>query len=66
MISLVLNGEPRECTARTVSLLVQELDMAPETLLIEHNGTALLRSEWPETILSDGDRLEFLRVAAGG
>jgi thiamine biosynthesis protein ThiS len=66
MISLVLNGEPRTSSATTVSLLVQELDMAPATLLIEHNSTALLRSEWPETILREGDRLEFLRVAAGG
>ncbi len=37
-----------------------------ETLLVEHNGLALHRSEWAERVLQPGDRLELLRVAAGG
>jgi thiamine biosynthesis protein ThiS len=35
-------------------------------ILIEHNGAALRRSEWPSTSVSDHDRLEILQVAAGG
>lgn len=66
MISFTLNGELRTTAATSVSLLVKELALPPETLLIEHNGTALHRSEWPATPLRDGDRIELLRVAAGG
>ena len=66
MTSIRLNGEPRQIAAATVTELAAELGLAPETLLIEHNGLALHRSEWPETSLTDGDQVEILRVAAGG
>lgn len=61
-----LNGQPCETSAQTVSALVAELAQAPEMLLIEHNGTALHRSEWSGTPVAAGDRIEILRVAAGG
>jgi sulfur carrier protein ThiS len=35
-------------------------------MLVEHNGKALLRSEWPAVVLSEGDRLELMQVSAGG
>lgn len=65
-MTVSLNGSPHPTTAANVALLVAELSLVPETLLIEHNGIALHRSEWNETPLHEGDRLEFLRVAAGG
>jgi len=34
--------------------------------LIEHNGVALRRREWMKRTLNEGDRIEILRVAAGG
>jgi len=66
MIALTLNGQPHDSAGKSVSDLPRELKLAPETLLIEHNGIALLRSEWTETLLQKGDRIEILRVAAGG
>ena len=66
MISIFLNGDPRAVAASNVTLLVSELSLPPETLLVEHNGLALHRSEWPSTALKDGDRVEILKVAAGG
>lgn len=65
-MEIFLNGELRESTAPQVAALVEELGLAPQTLLIEHNGTALHRSEWTAAYLSDQDRVEVLRVAAGG
>jgi sulfur carrier protein len=46
--------------------LIEELRLPAETILIEHNTTALLRSDWPKTSLAEGDRIELLRVSAGG
>lgn len=66
MISLQVNGAVRESVAATVTEFVAELGQPPELLLIEHNGLALTRGEWPDAALHDGDRLEILRVAAGG
>lgn len=65
-MNLFLNGQKREVEAGTVTDLINELGLTPEAVLVERNGTALLRSEWPQTPLSDDDRLEVLRVAAGG
>ncbi len=65
-MTITLNGEPRTTPAATVSALIAELQIPPETILVEHNAAALLRAEWSETTLANGDRLELLRVAAGG
>ncbi len=65
-MTISLNGETFTTTAGDVLTLASELTPAPETLLIEHNGLALHRSEWAGTRIQDGDKLEILRVAAGG
>jgi thiamine biosynthesis protein ThiS len=66
-IQLFLNGEPRTgIRSETVAELVLELDLPGPALLIEHNGMALHRSEWELVPLAEGDRLEFVRIVAGG
>lgn len=66
-MEVTVNGEPRALhRSRTVADFVSELELPASTLLIEHNGTALHRSEWLTTTLADGDRIELLRVVAGG
>jgi thiamine biosynthesis protein ThiS len=66
-IQLVLNGELKPgISAATVAELVRELELPGPALLIECNGRALHRSEWEQTSLKEGDRLEFVRIVAGG
>jgi len=65
-MKLVLNGKDREVSATQVESLVAELGLPLAAALVEHNGTALLRSEWAKTNLQDGDRLEIIRMVAGG
>ena len=65
-MKLVLNGKEREVNATQVEDLVAELGLPLAAALVEHNGTALLRSEWTSTRLRDGDRLEIIRMVAGG
>jgi thiamine biosynthesis protein ThiS len=64
--TILLNGETHSTAAESVMDLTRELALVPETLLVEHNGLALHRSEWIATKLTDQDRVEMLRVAAGG
>jgi sulfur carrier protein len=40
--------------------------LPPQSILVEHNGLALHRHEWRERPLAEGDRIEFIRVVAGG
>ena len=65
-MKLVLNGKDREVSATQVESLVAELGLPLAAALVEHNGTALLRSEWAKTNLQEGDRLEIIRMVAGG
>jgi thiamine biosynthesis protein ThiS len=66
-MTVVLNGEPRSLAgARNVAELVSELQLLPATLLVEHNGAALHRHEWSSREINDGDRIELVRVVAGG
>jgi thiamine biosynthesis protein ThiS len=65
-MKLVLNGREREVQAAQVEDLVAELGLPLAAALVEHNGTALLRSEWAMTNLQNGDRLEIIRMVAGG
>jgi thiamine biosynthesis protein ThiS len=65
-MKLLLNGDERTVEATTVEALIAELGLPLSAALVEHNGTALLRSEWAKTNLRDGDRLEIIRMVAGG
>jgi len=66
-MKISLNGEPADARdAATIADLVRAYDLPPQGVLIEHNGVALHRREWPETTLSEGDAIEFIRVVAGG
>ena len=66
-MNLIINGETREISgAGTIPELLEALGLPAPSLLIEHNGLALHRSEWVGRELADGDCLEFLRITAGG
>lgn len=45
-------------------LLGQKL--LPRSVVVEHNGEAVAPSEFPSRFLNPGDRLEIVRVVAGG
>lgn len=65
-MEIVLNGQNESVNSENVDDLVNKLALVREAILVEHNGVALLRSEWTQTALSDGDEIEILNVAAGG
>jgi len=66
MVNIHINGLQRDVRAAEVAALMAELALDPRTVLVEHNGRALHRREWPDTPLADNDRIEILRVVAGG
>lgn len=66
-MTISLNGEKADTRgAGTIAELMDRYGLPPQTLLIEHNGLALHRHEWPERSLTEGDRIELIRVVAGG
>jgi sulfur carrier protein len=66
-MTISINGQSAETGgAKTIKELVECYELPPQTVLIEHNGLALHRHEWPNHVLAEGDRIELLRVVAGG
>lgn len=64
---LTVNGESRDIAAgTTLPQLLEQLGLRVGAVVVEHNGTALLRSEVLTGELADGDVLELVRAVAGG
>ncbi len=67
-MKLTLNGKESDFTdGLTVNeLLVEQQVKTPEMVSVELNGQILKRSKFEDTVLKDGDKIEFLFFAAGG
>jgi sulfur carrier protein len=67
MPTVTVNGAARQIAdALPLPELLAGLGLKPGTVVVELNGTALLRSEVDGVLLGDGDRLELVRAVAGG
>ena len=66
-VSVIANGKEvpahLPCTLESF-LLAQQL--LPRSVVVEHNGDAVAPSEFSANMLHAGDRLEIVRVVAGG
>jgi len=64
---VIANGERIEaalpCSIQGF-LLAQKL--LPRSVVVEHNGQAIAPSEFSERQLAAGDRLEIVKIVAGG
>jgi len=66
-MKIFINGENTTVGGEaTVADLVDRYHLPSRAILIEHNGVALHRHEWNALVLAEGDRVEFVRVVAGG
>jgi thiamine biosynthesis protein ThiS len=67
VIHLVVNGDGRNMPpGTTVAGLLVELGLEGRPVLVERNGEALFPRDFGATALGDGDRLEIVRMVAGG
>ena len=66
-MTILINGEPRETLRATnIAELIDELALPAPAILVEHNGLALRRDEWPTRPLAEDDCVELIRIVAGG
>jgi thiamine biosynthesis protein ThiS len=67
MPTVIANGQPisapTPCSIESF-LLAQKL--LPRSVVVELNGEAVAPSEFPHRQINDGDRLEIVRIVAGG
>jgi sulfur carrier protein len=64
---VIANGQriqrPLPCSIEQF-LIAQQL--LPRSVVVEHNGDAVAPSEFPRRQLRPGDRLEIVKIVAGG
>jgi thiamine biosynthesis protein ThiS len=64
---VIANGQP---TAAKLPSTIEEFLLAqkvlPRSVVVEHNGQAVAPSEFSKRQLCAGDRLEIVKVVAGG
>ena len=66
-MKISLNGESVDVReAKTIGELIDRYQLPPQSILVEHNGRAVHRHEGSMRSLTEGDRIEFIRVVAGG
>ena len=66
-MKIAVNGESMDTReAKTIAELIECYQLPQQLLLVEHNGLVVPRHEWPTCPLAEGDRIEFIRVVAGG
>ena len=66
-VTISLNGERVDAReAKTIAQLIDRYQLPPQSIVVEHNGLAVHRHEWAERSLAEGDRVELIRVVAGG
>ena len=62
-----LNGEPYELDhPLSVAELLEKLEIDERRVAIEYNLSILKRYAFPQTIVSEGDRLEIVNFVGGG
>jgi len=61
------NGKPLQVDgSSSVQKIVLQLKLVPNMILVELNGEVVPRETWEVRQLEHGDRLELVRVVAGG
>jgi thiamine biosynthesis protein ThiS len=62
-----LNGEVREVPeGLTLAALLEWLKLPADRVAVERNREIAARSQWSETALQPGDRLEVVHLVGGG
>jgi sulfur carrier protein len=66
-MKLTLNGQLRDLeNGVTLPELLTSLQLTEKLVLVELNGQAVERADFPATQLGEGDALEIVRMVGGG
>jgi thiamine biosynthesis protein ThiS len=64
---VIANGKHIELNVPcTIEQFLVSQQLLPRSVVVEHNGEAVAPSEFPKRQLNAGDRLEIVKIVAGG
>jgi len=65
--NITANGRPTEANLPcTIEEFLVAQGLLPRSVVVEHNGEAVAPSEFSKRQLNAGDRLEIVKIVAGG
>jgi len=65
--TVTANGNPVEATLPcSIEEFLLAQNLLPRSVVVEHNGDAVTPSEFSRRQLKAGDRLEIVKIVAGG
>ena len=65
--TITANGQPIPATMPcTIAEFLVAQGLLPRSVVVEHNGEAVAPSEFSQRQLNAGDRLEIVKIVAGG
>lgn len=66
-MDVVINGEPKQITPGvTLLALLQELELDPRAVVVEHNRRIVRRAGLGEVKVAEGDAIELVHFVGGG
>jgi thiamine biosynthesis protein ThiS len=64
---VIANDREIECKLPcSLEQFLTSQDLLPRSVVVEHNGEAVAPSEFSQRQLQSGDRLEIVKIVAGG
>jgi thiamine biosynthesis protein ThiS len=66
-VTIRLNGDPFELAGPlSISALLQQLQVDPRRVAIEHNLDIIKRERYDSTMINEGDEVEIVTFVGGG
>ena len=66
-MTIVVNGNNLACAEDlTVEELLRQLALSPAAIVVQRNDSIVQRSQYPKTVLTEGDSLLLIQVVGGG
>jgi sulfur carrier protein len=67
MVSIVLNGEPREIPGElALDKFLEHFELPLQRIAVEVNREVIRRALWPDTVVKDADKIEVVHFVGGG
>jgi len=65
-MEIIVNGESRSIGEMSIRQLLEDLGIDPRRVAVELNSAILPKSDYEQSTLNDGDRIEIVHFVGGG
>ena len=65
-MQILINGEPRETSQKTVLQLLESLEIDPKRVAVELNMDILPKTDYSSRAIAEDDKIEIVHFVGGG